>query len=615
LPRPLLIRMAIDLKGKLQDLPDKPGVYLMKDIAGKIIYIGKAKILRNRVRTYFSNTPESNAKVAAMREKIADFELLVTDNEVEALILEANLVKLHRPRYNISLKDDKRYPYLKLTQDDGFPRLIVTRRLMQNDGMYFGPYANVGPMREIHRLITRLFRLRSCSLKIPHPKGGKYKVCLQYHIKRCPGPCEGLISPEQYDREVQKVAKLLQGKSASLIEQLQQEMIELSKQQVFEEAAIIRDQIRAIELIMQKQKVTEDRIVDRDIIAFARSAADVAAVVLQLRDGLLIGRQNLHVKADKDEEEADIASAFFRQYYLNALFVPEEVYCSFKIEDEQLIRKWLTEKRGDRVELLFPQRGEKARIIEMAETNARLLLNELLQQRREREEKLPGVVAALQKDLYLVKPPLSICAFDISNLGASDAVGSMVFFRNGKPLKKNYRHFKIKTVVGQDDFAMMREVVSRYFSRVLEDEEEMPDLCLIDGGRGQLNAALAALQELGIDDLQICGLAKRLEEIVLPTDRKMLSLPKTSQSLKMLQCVRDEAHRFAVTYHQKLRDGKIEKSVLDDIPGIGGKRKEQLLRAFSSADAVREATIEELDSVLHNQKLSQRIREFFDSQS
>jgi excinuclease ABC subunit C len=604
--------MAIDLKDKLQDLPDKPGVYLMKDVAGKIIYIGKAKILRNRVRTYFSNAPEFNPKVAAMREKIADFELLVTDTEVEALILEANLVKLHRPRYNISLKDDKRYPFLKLTQDDGFPRLIVTRRLMQNDGMYFGPYANVGPMREIHRLITRLFRLRSCSLKIPHPKRGKYKVCLQYHIKRCPGPCEGLISPEQYDREVQKVAKLLQGKSASLIEQLRQEMVELSRQQVFEEAAIVRDQIRAIELVMQKQKVTEDRIVDRDIIAFARSAADVAAVVLQLRDGLLIGRQNLHLKADKDEEEADIASAFIKQYYLSALFIPEEVYCSFKTNDEQIIRKWLAEKRGGRVELLSPQKGDKARIVEMAETNARLLLNELLQQRREREAKLPGVVAALQKDLYLVNPPLSICAFDISNLGASDAVGSMVFFRNGKPLKKNYRHFKIKTVVGQDDFAMMQEVVSRYFSRVLEDEEEMPDLCLIDGGRGQLNAALAALQELGIDDLQICGLAKRFEEIVLPTDRKMLSLPKTSPSLKLLQRIRDEAHRFAVTYHKKLRAGKIEKSVLDDIPGIGGKRKEQLLKAFPSVDAVREATAEELSSVLHNKKLAQQIREFFD---
>jgi excinuclease ABC subunit C len=607
--------MAIDLKDKLQDLPDKPGVYLMKDASGKIIYIGKAKILRNRVRTYFSNAPELNPKVAAMREKIADFELLVTDTEVEALILEANLVKLHRPRYNISLKDDKRYPFLKLTKDDGFPRLIVTRRLMQDGGLYFGPYANVGPMREIHRLITRLFRLRSCSLKIPHPKGGKYKVCLQYHIKRCPGPCEGLISPEDYDREVQKVVKLLQGKSASLIEQLQQEMVELSKQQDFEEAAIVRDQIRAIELVMQKQKVTEDRIVDRDIIAFARSAGDVAVVVLQLRDGLLIGRQNLHLKADKEEEEGDIAAAFIKQYYLSALFIPEEVYCSFKTDDEQIIRKWLAEKRGGRVELLSPQKGDKARIVEMAETNARLLLNELLQQRREREEKLPGVVAALQKDLYLVKPPLSICAFDISNLGASDAVGSMVFFRNGNPLKKNYRHFKIKTVVGQDDYAMMQEVVSRYFSRVLEDEEEMPDLCLIDGGRGQLNAALVALQELGIDDLQICGLAKRLEEVVLPADRKMLSLPKTSPALKLLQRVRDEAHRFAVTYHKKLRDGRIEKSVLDNIPGIGGKRKEQLLKAFPSVDAVREATVEELSAILHNQKLAQQIREFFNSKS
>jgi len=366
---------------------------------------------------------------------------------------------------------------------------------------------------------------------------------------------------------------------------------------------------------MQKQKVTEDRIVDRDIIAFARSAGDVAVVVLQLRDGLLIGRQNLHLKADKEEEEGDIAAAFIKQYYLSALFIPEEVYCSFKTDDEQIIRKWLAEKRGGRVELLSPQKGDKARIVEMAETNARLLLNELLQQRREREEKLPGVVAALQKDLYLVKPPLSICAFDISNLGASDAVGSMVFFRNGNPLKKNYRHFKIKTVVGQDDYAMMQEVVSRYFSRVLEDEEEMPDLCLIDGGRGQLNAALVALQELGIDDLQICGLAKRLEEVVLPADRKMLSLPKTSPALKLLQRVRDEAHRFAVTYHKKLRDGRIEKSVLDNIPGIGGKRKEQLLKAFPSVDAVREATVEELSAILHNQKLAQQIREFFNSKS
>ena len=603
----------VDLKDKLRDLPDKPGVYLMKDAGGKIIYIGKAKILRNRVRTYFANTFEPNAKVAALKEKIADFELLVTDNEVEALILEANLVKLHRPRYNVDLKDDKRYPYLKLTQDDDFPRLIVTRRLHRDNGLYFGPYASVGPMREIHRLITRLFRLRTCNLRIPHPRRGKYKVCLQYHIKRCPGPCEALISPEEYDREVQKVIKLLQGKSASLIEQLRGEMTELSHQQSYEEAAVVRDQITAIESVMQKQKVSADHVVDRDIIAFARSAGDVAAVVLQLREGLLIGRQDYRLRADKDEGEHDIAAAFLKQYYINSMFIPEEVYCSFQTDDEQVIRKWLSEKRGGRVELLFPQKGEKLRIVEMAETNARLLLHELLKQKRERAEKLPAAVAALQKDLFLLAAPLSICAFDISNLGAGDAVGSMVFFRNGKPLKKNYRHFKIKTVVGQDDFAMMREVVSRHFTRVLEEVEEMPNLCLIDGGRGQLNAALAALQELGIDDLQICGLAKRLEEIVLPTDRKMLSLPKTSPSLKLLQRVRDEAHRFAVTYHRKLRGAKIEKSLLDDVPGIGDRRKEQLLKAFASVDAIREAPFEKLQEVLRNKKLAQSIREFFDS--
>ncbi len=607
--------MVIDLKDKLKDLPDKPGVYLMKDAGGKIIYIGKAKILKNRVRTYFGSAPEPNPKVAAMREKIADFELLVTDTEVEALILEANLVKLHKPRYNISLKDDKQYPYFKLTQDDDFPRLIVTRSMKRDKGLYFGPYANVGPMRETHRLITRLFHLRSCSLRIPHPRGGKYRVCLQYHIKRCPGPCEGLISREEYDREVQKVIKLLQGKSASLVEQLQKEMAEHATLQNYEEAATIRDQIRAIESVMQKQKVTEDHVVDRDIIAFARSAGDVAAVVLQLRDGLLIGRQNYHLRADKAEGESEIAGAFFEQYYLNSTFIPEEVYCSFGVDDEQVIRKWLAQKRGGRVELLFPQKGEKARLVEMAETNARLLLNELLKQRREREDKLPANVAALQKDLYLVRPPRDICAFDISNLGTSDAVGSMVFFRDGKPFKKNYRHFKIKTVVGQDDFAMMREVVSRYFTRVLVDEEAMPDLCLIDGGRGQLNAALAALKEVGIDELQICGLAKRLEEIVLPTDRKMLSLPRTSPSLKLLQRVRDEAHRFAVTYHKKLRDGKIERSILDDIPGIGGKRKEQLLTAFASTDAIREAPLEKLQEVLRNKKLAKTIREFFDTKS
>lgn len=608
--------ISAHLRDKLEDLPTKPGVYIMKDDGGKIIYIGKAKILRNRVRTYFAQAPEINPKVAALKSKIADFELIVTDNEIEALILEANLVKKHKPRYNINLKDDKRYPFLMITQDDDFPRLVVTRTMRRDDGIYFGPYANVGGMRETYKMITRLFKLRTCKLKIPHPKGdGRYKVCLQYHIKRCDGPCVGLQSKEDYDKEVQKVIKLLQGKSASLIDQLQVEMKQLALDQNYEEAARVRDQIRTIEAIMQKQKVVADHAVNRDIIAFARSGGDIAAVVLQLRDGLLIGRQNFHLKADAGDNESDIAESFFKQYYLSSTMVPEEVYSSFQPEDEKLIQQWLTQRRGDRVELQVPQKGEKLRLVEMAEANARLLLQELLKQRRERAGKLPAAVAMLQKDLYLTTPPVNIVCFDISNLGPADPVGSMVFFRNGKPLKRNYRHFKIKTVVGQDDFAMMREIVSRYFTRVLTGEAEMPELCIIDGGRGQLGAALEALKEVGINDLQICGLAKRLEEIVLPGEKRMLSLPRTSPSLKLMQAVRNEAHRFAITYHRSLRDKKTERSLLDAVAGIGGKRKEQLLKSFGSLEAIRAADVEAINLIVKNKPLAQKIVDFFQAQS
>lgn len=604
------------LREKLADLPDKPGVYIMKDSTGKIIYIGKAKILRNRVRTYFALAPELNPKIAALKGKIADFEMLITDNEIEALILEANLVKKHKPRYNINLKDDKRYPYLKITQDDDFPRLVVTRSMFRDDGLYFGPYANIGGMRETYKMISRLFKLRTCKLRIPHPKGpGRYKVCLQYHIKRCDGPCENLISKEAYDNEVQKVIKLLQGKSAALLEQLANEMKSLAVEQNYEEAARVRDQIRSVEGIMQKQKVVADHVVNRDIIAFARSAGDLAAVVLQLREGLLIGRQNFQLRADKADTEADIADSFIKQYYLSSTMIPEEIYCSFKPEDERIIKTWLTERRHGKVDLVFPQKGEKMRLVEMAEANARLLLAELMKQKQERTEKLPAAVAMLQKDMYLAKAPMTICCFDISNLGTTDPVGSMVFFKAGKPFKKNYRHFKIKTVTGQDDFAMMREIVSRYFTRVLSGEADMPDLCIIDGGRGQLNAALEALAELGIDDLQICGLAKRLEEIVLPAEKRMLSLPRTSPSLKLMQRVRDEAHRFAITYHRNLRDKKTERSLLDSIDGIGNKRKEQLLKTLGSVDGVRNASVEELNAVVHNIALSERIYAFFKAHS
>lgn len=603
------------LRDKLADLPIQPGVYLMKDSGGKIIYIGKAKVLRNRVRTYFALTSSGDPKTEALRSKIADFEFLVTTNEIEALILEANLVKKHKPRYNVNLKDDKRYPFLKITGDDDFPRLVVTRSLHRDNGIYFGPYANVGGMRETYRLITRLFRLRDCKLRIPHPRpNGTYKVCLQYHIKRCDGPCEKLISKEDYAREVDKVVKLLQGRSAALIAQLEIEMKDYAAAKNFEEAARARDQIRAIQAIMQKQKVVADESIDRDIIAFARSAGDIAAVVLQLRDGLLIGRQNFHLKADASDTEADIAVSFFQQYYLSSAMIPEEIYCSYRPGDESLIKSWLSQRRGGRVELAFPQKGEKLRLIEMAEANARLILQELLKQRQERAGELPPAVALLQKELMLAKPPVKMCCFDISNFGTSNPVGSMVFFHNGKPLKRNYRHFQIKTVSGQDDFAMMNEIVTRYFTRVLSGEFEAPDLCVIDGGRGQLNAALAAFSELGIEDQQICGLAKRFEEIILPDEKRAVTLPHTSPALKLMQRVRDEAHRFAITYHRSLRNKKTEQSLLDSIPGVGDKRKHELLKSFGSLDALRQADAEAINRVIRNRNLASIIVDYLSRQ-
>lgn len=598
-----------DLKEKLKELPAQPGVYLMKDDAGKIIYIGKAKVLRNRVRSYFQQRPAEDPKVDIMRSKIADFEILVTDNEIEALILEANLVKQHKPRYNVNLKDDKHYPYLKITRDDAYPRLIVTRRVVDDGGQYFGPFANATAMWRTQRMLVRQFRLRICNYQIPHPKGRKYKVCLQYHIKHCPGPCENLISPEAYGKEVDRVVRFLQGKSASLMEELREEMLACSERQDYEEAARIRDQLLAIESVVEKQKVDALQMIDQDVIASARSGGDLAVVVLQIREGLLIGRQNHYLQVEQNEDNATIAASFLKQYYLDAQFIPAEIYCSLEADEAPLIKEWLARRRGGAVNLRFPQRGDKLRLVEMAQTNARLLLSELLLQKQELKEKLPFTLEKLQKELYLQRPPHTIAAFDISNLGETDPVGSLVFFRQGKPAKKNYRHFRIKTVVGQDDFAMMREVVGRYFSRALAEEEEMPDLLLIDGGRGQLNAALEALDELGINDQQICGLAKKLEEIILPDEKTSLTLPRTSPALRLLQRVRDEAHRFAITHHKTLRDRKTTKSALDDVPGIGPKRKEKLLREFGSVEKIKAATVEELSPVVGNQELAAKVLE------
>lgn len=593
----------MDLKTKLKSLPKKPGVYLMKDPKGRVIYVGKAKSLRNRVRAYFLNGTFAHPKSQALIKKIKAFDVLVTDSEMEALILESNLIKEYKPKYNVNLKDDKRYPYLKVTVDEKFPRILVVRRVQKDKAKYFGPYTNVGGMRQTLRLLRRIFPVRSCNITLPSKK--KQKLCLDYHIKRCQGPCVGLVSQKDYFNMIKDVVLFLSGKNSLLLEQLKRKMEELAKKEIFEEAARVRDQMKALESVMQNQMVVETKDTNRDIIGFARDKKDISCITLQVREGVLIGRQQFYLTATKDSGNEEILSNFLRRYYMHSPLIPEEVIMPFEPNDKKILEIWLSEKREGKVLLFVPQRGKKLKLLKMAQKNALLLLQELLLQKTERKKRVPEAVARLKNDLYLDTFPKKICAFDISNLGQSDAVGSLVFFVDGKPKKSEYRRFKIKTVEGQNDFAMICEVVTRYFKKLIEGEK-FPDLVLIDGGKGQLSSALSALSSLGIKDQKIVGLAKRLDEVFLPGQKDSLMIKKDSPSLRLLQRIRDEAHRFAISYHRVLRKKRTLKSELDLIKGIGKKRKKTLLSKFGSVKGIKEASLDELMKV---ERLSKNVAE------
>jgi excinuclease ABC subunit C len=581
----------MDVQSKLENLPARPGVYLMKDRSGKVIYVGKAKSLRNRVRAYFQDSPPYHPRMSALVSKISDFDILATDSEMEALILEANLVKEHKPRYNVNLKDDKRYPYIKVT-DEPFPRVLVVRRVKKDKARYFGPYTNVKAMRQTLRLLRKIFPVRSCNWTLPSSR--RIKLCLDYHIKRCLGPCEGKVSQEDYGEIIRSVLLFLSGKNKLLLEQLQKKMSRFSAEEEFEKAAGLRDQIQALETVMEKQKVADTEQVDRDIIAFARHRKDVSVVALQIREGVLIGRQNFHLTALEDSRDSEILSTFLRRYYMHSSVVPPEIILPAEAADGEMIQTWLSAKREGRSRIIVPQRGEKVRLLEMAGYNAQLSLDELLLQRSEAKKKVPPAIRSLEKDLYLPVPPRRIAAFDISNLGSKDAVGSLVFFQDGHPKKSQYRRFRIRTVDGQDDFAMMSEVVRRYFTRLSEEKKQYPDLILIDGGKGQLSSAMETLRTLRIKDQSMVALAKRLDEVFLPGKTDPLMIPKGSGSLKLLQRIRNEAHRFAVEYHRKLRKKRTVKSELDRIPGIGPARRRALLEHFRSVERIRTADSEEL---------------------
>lgn len=582
------------LSEKLKNLPANPGVYLFKNANGKVIYVGKAKALKNRVRTYFQKRGVADAKTAVMVRQIHDFELFVTDSEIEALILEANLVREHKPRYNIHLKDDKHYPYVKVTVDEAFPRVLVVRRIEKDKARYFGPYTSAAVMRKSLKFITKLFKIRTCDLEIPHPQGKKYQVCLDYRIGRCGGPCEGFQSEADYRESVEAVILFLSGRGERLISELERKMHAAADESEFERAAELRDQIAGLRKVTERQKVDIADKIDRDVIALALGEGEGVAVALQIRDGALIGRQDIAFKPGDIADREDALREFLAQYYNNQPNPPKQIYLPFAIDDEALISDWLSEVYNEKVTVVSPKRGQKLRLVEMAQSNADLLLGELLVQKRGYRERVAPMVKKLQEELALAEPPNTVCCFDISNTGETDAVGSMSYFKKGKPLKSEYRHFKIKSVTGQDDYAMMREVVGRYFFRRQKEEKAFPDLVVIDGGRGQLNAAVAELKSLNITDQRIIGLAKRLEEVYFPDRDQPITIPKNSPALSLLKQVRDESHRFGVAYNRKVRSKRTLKSRLDTASGIGPARRDALLKKFGSVKKVGEASIAEI---------------------
>ncbi|MHB9041317.1 MAG: excinuclease ABC subunit UvrC [Melioribacteraceae bacterium] len=590
------------LQDKLNSLPALPGIYQFFNEKGKVIYVGKAKNLRSRVRSYFQKNVDS-PKTEVLVSKINDLELIVTNNEIEALVLENNLIKDLKPRYNIILKDDKSFPYIRVTNEP-FPQIFPTRNVIKDGSKYFGPYTDVKNMKISLRVISKIFKIRSCKLDITQQAidKKKFKVCLDYHIKKCEGPCEGLVTQLHYNGMVSQVIKVLRGKTEELIQELKSQMEDASAKLDFEKAAEIRDRIDQLQVYSSKQKVVSNDLEDRDIISAAYEGKDVAATILNIRDGKLVGKRQLNLGCEVNEEPGQIFAAIIKFYYNEFVEVPREIIIETEPEDSESLIEWLNSKAIKKSKFVIPQKQSDAKsLLMMCKQNAQLQLKEIQLQRMKKDGDVPYALSALQRDLRSKKLPRVIECFDNSNLQGSDAVASMVVFVDGKPKKSLYRKFIIKTVEGPDDFASMREIIHRRYSKVLEENLPFPDLIMVDGGKGQLSSAIDTLDELGIKNYEIIGLAKRLEEVFIQGELEAQSIPKTSSSLKLLQHVRDEAHRFAITFHRERRSKRTITSELLEIKGIGAKVAQKLLTALS-LDEIKSADESKLAEVIGNAK-------------
>lgn len=618
-----------DIQQELTKLPDKPGVYIMKDKNGSVIYVGKAKSLKNRVRQYFQDSAVHSPKVEAMVAKIAEFEYIVTDTEIEALILECNLIKDIKPRYNVLLKDDKTYPYIQITTNEEYPRIYMTRRIDDDGARYFGPYPNVQSVRETINLIRKIFPIRTCKRVLPRD-AGKNRPCLYYHINQCLGPCSGHVSREEYQEVVRDVCSFLDGKQDAIIRRLEMQMQEAAERLDFEQAAALRNKLLSIRQITQEQKVFSVAGADQDVVGFAASKTDTCIQVFFVRDGKVLGRRYFIIEGSGEAELTETASSFLKQFYGTAEMIPPEIITGADVEDKELIENWLSTKRGARVYVRVPKRGDKVRMVEMVAKNARIELERFNEEMRKAE----GVKEALKElsaMLGLDGTPGRIEAYDISNTGSSEITASMVVFEDGAAAKKEYRRFRIRSTDVRNDYASMQEVLYRRLKRAAVERAEaaghdtdknkqgrfskLPDLIMVDGGIGHVNAAKQVLQELGMD-IPICGMVKddrhRTRGLVVPGDE--LDLTGNLAVLRLVTSIQDEAHRFALEYNRKLRSKRYSRSILDEVEGIGPKRKKALLKHFGSVSRMRQAGVDDFHAVEGiSRAMAEKLYDFFRS--
>ena len=618
--------MTFNIEEELKKLPAQPGVYIMHDATDQIIYVGKAISLTNRVHQYFQSSRNKTAKIQKMVSKIAWFEYIVTDSELEALVLECNLIKEHQPRYNTMLKDDKAYPYIKVTVTEDFPRVLFARTMKKDKNKYFGPYTSAGAVKDTIDLIHKLYKIRTCSRNLPKDIG-KDRPCLNYHIKQCDAPCQGYISKEQYEESVNQALEFLNGRYDSVLKMLEKKMMDASDAMDFEKAIEYRDLLENVKKVAQKQKITSSSMEDRDIIAMAKDETDAVVQVFFVREGKLIGRDHFHVTVGADEGQKEILTSFVKQFYSGTPFVPRELWVQTELDDAETIASWLELKRGQKVKLVVPQKGEKERLVELAEKNARLVLSQDKEKIKREELRTIGAMNQIGALIGLERVR-RVEAYDISNTSGMESVGSMIVYEDGKPKRSDYRKFKIQTVKGPNDYASMREVLTRRFSHGLEEARTLeekgmdtsfgsftlfPDLLMMDGGRGQVNIALEVLGELGLE-IPVCGMVKDdnhrtrglyYNNVEIPIDRH-------SEGFKLVTRIQDEAHRFAIEYHRSLRSKEQVHSVLDDIKGIGPARRRALMKAFQTLDDLKAASEEELAQVEGMNSLSARqVYEFF----